>query len=78
MRPRQTAALKVEVAQAKATNAAVPDAHDYDEATTRDAFIDVLLAEAGWTFTRLRHRVSRQRHAERVRPGLRRLRAVGR
>lgn len=37
----QVAALRAEVAQA---NAAVPD--DYDEATTRDAFIDVLLAEA--------------------------------
>jgi type I restriction enzyme R subunit len=44
--------LKAEVAQARAANTAVPDAHDYDEAATRDKFIDVLLAEAGWTFTR--------------------------
>jgi len=26
--------------------------HDYDEATTRDLFIDLLLLEAGWTFTK--------------------------
>src|SRR5690606_32961954 len=29
-------------------NEAVPDTHDYDEATTRDLFIDLLLHEAGW------------------------------
>lgn len=48
----EIAALRVEVAKAKAANAAVPDTHDYDEATTRDAFIDLLLTEAGWTFTK--------------------------
>src|ERR1700719_1610983 len=51
----EIAALRAEVAQAKAANAALPDAHDYDEATTRDAFIDILLGEAGWAFTRPGH-----------------------
>ena len=51
----EIAALRADVAQAKAANAALPDAHDYDEATTRDAFIDVLLAEAGWALTRPGH-----------------------
>jgi type I restriction enzyme, R subunit len=45
----EIASLRAEVAQAKAENEKAPDTHDYDEATTRDTFIDVLLAEAGWT-----------------------------
>jgi type I restriction enzyme, R subunit len=45
-------ALQAEVAKAKAANTKVPDPHDYDEATTRDTFIDLLLSEAGWTFTK--------------------------
>jgi type I restriction enzyme, R subunit len=40
--------LQAEVAAAKKTNAAEPDTHDYSEAETRKAFIDVLLKEAGW------------------------------
>jgi type I restriction enzyme, R subunit len=40
--------LRAEVAAAKAANEAVPDTHDYSEAQTRDAFIDLLLKEAGW------------------------------
>ena len=40
--------LRAEVAAARKANQAVPDPHDYDEAATRDAFIDLLLAEAGW------------------------------
>jgi type I restriction enzyme R subunit len=40
--------LRTEVAAAKTANAAVPDRHDYAEAQTRDAYIDVLLREAGW------------------------------
>ncbi len=48
----ELAALRAEVAKAKAANTAVTDTHDYDEATTRDAFIDLLLAEAGWTFNK--------------------------
>lgn len=41
--------LRAEVAAAKKTNAAVPDTHDYSEADTRKAYIDLLLREAGWT-----------------------------
>ncbi len=41
--------LRAEVAAAKQANAQVPDTHDYSEAETRKAFIDVLLREAGWT-----------------------------
>ena len=40
--------LQDEVAAAKKASAAVPDTHDYSEAETRKAFIDVLLKEAGW------------------------------
>ena len=40
--------LREEVAKAKKANAAQPDTHDYSEAETRKAFIDVLLKEAGW------------------------------
>ena len=36
------------MAAARKANQAVPDPHDYDEAATRDAFIDLLLTEAGW------------------------------
>lgn len=41
--------LQEEVAKAKKANQAAPDTHDYNEAQTRDAFIDLLLHEAGWT-----------------------------
>jgi type I restriction enzyme R subunit len=51
----EIARLQAEVAAAKAANARAPDTHDYDEATTRDTFIDLLLREAGWTFTRPGH-----------------------
>lgn len=44
----ELARLRGEVAAARKANQAVPDPHDYDEAATRDAFIDLLLAEAGW------------------------------
>ena len=40
--------LRDEVAAARAANAAKPDTHDYNEAATRDHFIDLLLREAGW------------------------------
>lgn len=40
--------LQAEVAAAKKANTAEPDTHDYSEAQTRKAFIDVLLKEAGW------------------------------
>ena len=38
--------VRAEIAAAKA--ALVPDEHDYDEAETRDRYIDQLLHEAGW------------------------------
>jgi type I restriction enzyme, R subunit len=41
--------LRDEVAAAKRANAAQPDTHDYSEAETRKAYIDLLLKEAGWT-----------------------------
>jgi type I restriction enzyme R subunit len=40
--------LQEEVAAAKKANSAVPDTHDYSEAETRKAYIDLLLREAGW------------------------------
>lgn len=43
----QIAELQQQIAAATAKNAA--DTHDYNEAATRDAFIDLLLDEAGWT-----------------------------
>jgi type I restriction enzyme, R subunit len=42
-------ALRAEVASARKAAEATPDAHDYNEAETRDRFIDLLLREAGWT-----------------------------
>ena len=48
----ELAALRAEVAAAKAANAKIGDTHDYDEAATRDAFIDLLLHEAGWPLDR--------------------------
>lgn len=44
----ELAALREQIAHAKQTNTATPDAHDYSEAETRKAYIDLLLAEAGW------------------------------
>jgi type I restriction enzyme R subunit len=40
--------LRAEVAEAKRQNETRPDTHDYSEAETRDAFIDLLLRESGW------------------------------
>src|ERR1019366_4350015 len=40
--------LRGEVAEAKKTNTAQADTHNYSEAETRDYFIDLLLKEAGW------------------------------
>jgi len=45
----QIKALQDEVAAAKAANAGKADTHNYDEAQTRDRFIDLLLRESGWT-----------------------------
>jgi len=48
--------LRADVAAAKAANDAAPDTHDYNEAETRDAFIDLLLKEAGWALDQPRDR----------------------
>jgi type I restriction enzyme R subunit len=48
--------LQAEIAAAKQANQATPDTHDYNEAQTRDAFIDILLAEAGWALNQTRDR----------------------
>ena len=48
--------LRAEVAAARSANQAVTDDHDYNEAATRDAFIDLLLAEAGWQLDQERDR----------------------
>lgn len=48
--------LRDQIAQAKATNSAQPDTHDYSEAETRDYFIDLLLQEAGWKLDQPRDR----------------------
>ncbi|WP_282693971.1 DEAD/DEAH box helicase family protein [Streptomyces sp. CC208A] len=45
---RQIEELRKQIALAKKANQQVRDTHDYDEATTRSAFIDLLLKEAGW------------------------------
>lgn len=44
----ELAALRKEIAEVKAANESTPDTHDYNEAKTRDYFIDLLLKEAGW------------------------------
>ncbi len=48
--------LRAEVAKARAENAKHDDTHDYNEEETRDAFIDLLLKEAGWPFAEVRDR----------------------
>lgn len=48
--------LRAEIAEIKKANTATPDAHDYNEAQTRDAFIDLLLNEAGWALDQTRDR----------------------
>lgn len=47
VRDAEIAALREQIKAAQAANQAVDD-RDYSEAETRDRFIDVLLAEAGW------------------------------
>src|SRR4051794_275332 len=48
----EIAKLQAEVAAAKRANEARVDTHDYNEAQTRDAFVDLLLHEAGWPLNR--------------------------
>ena len=52
----ELAQLRAEVAAAKAANTATPDTHDYNEAETRDLYIDLLLKEAGWKLDQTRDR----------------------
>ena len=51
----QIAELQAKIAAAQKTNTK-PDDHDYSEAETRRAIIDVLLAEAGWPLDQARDR----------------------
>ncbi|TPL75960.1 DEAD/DEAH box helicase family protein [Mesorhizobium sp. B2-3-15] len=44
--------LRTEVAAARHAAEATPSTHDYNEAETRDRFIDLLLREAGWALDR--------------------------
>ena len=44
----ELAAIKAEMTALRQANEGRDAGHDYDEATTRDQFIDVLLREAGW------------------------------
>lgn len=48
--------LQTEIAATKKANLAAPDTHDYNEEKTRDAFIDLLLHEAGWPLDQDRDR----------------------
>lgn len=52
----ELARLREEIAAVRKANEARPDTHDYDEATTRDAFIDLLLHESGWPLDQVRDR----------------------
>jgi len=47
--------LRTEIAAVPAANEASLPEHDYNEQQTRDTFIDLLLKEAGWTFTQPGH-----------------------
>ena len=52
----ELARFRAELAAIKATNSATPDTHAYDEAQTRDVYIDVLLKDAGWALDQHRDR----------------------
>lgn len=47
----QLATLRDQIAEAKRENATAPIRHDFNETQTRDAYIDLLLAEAGWALS---------------------------
>lgn len=47
--------LRAQLAEAQAARPP-PDTHDYNEAETRDYFIDLLLGEAGWPLANTRDR----------------------
>lgn len=48
--------LKAEIAEVRKANEVAPDTHNYNEEQTRDAFIDLLLHEAGWPLDQDRDR----------------------
>jgi type I restriction enzyme, R subunit len=52
----ELAQYRAELAAAKTINTANPDTHDYNEAQTRDVYIDLLLKEAGWKLDQTRDR----------------------
>jgi type I restriction enzyme R subunit len=52
----ELSASRAELARLRKANQAVPDPHDYDEAGTRDRYIDLLLTEAGWPLDQPRDR----------------------
>ncbi len=61
--------LRAQVAAARKAAEAQPDAHNYNEAETRDRYIDLLLREAGWTLDKpddLEFRVERMPNNEGV------------
>jgi type I restriction enzyme R subunit len=51
---QELAELRAQVAAAKVANRERPDDHDYNEAATRDLFINLLLHEAGWPLDQAR------------------------
>ncbi|MCL3862048.1 DEAD/DEAH box helicase family protein [Actinotalea sp. K2] len=55
-RDLEIALLRTQVAAAKARHSQEPDVHDYDEALTRDLFVDLMLSEAGWALDQARDR----------------------
>jgi len=71
--------LRAEVAEArKIATAQLRYTHDYSEAETRDAFIDLLLKEAGWQLDQPRDREFESTACPTTRARLRRLCVVGR
>lgn len=52
----ELAAARAELAALRKANSTIPDDHDYNEAETRDSFIDLLLTEAGWVMDQPRDR----------------------
>lgn len=61
----ELATLRAQVAAARKANQAVPDPPDYDEAATRDAFIDLLLMEGRLAaYPTRRPRIPGKRHAQ--------------
>lgn len=61
--------LRAEVAAARKAAEATPDRHNYNEAETRDRYIDLLLREAGWALDKpedVEFRVEGTHHANKL------------